>query len=231
MRKIHIVGLALFAVFAFSAYAVASASALESVWLVNNAKPAAKVLVDSEGEMLLADLKTPIGEIMLLCSGLGEGFVGGDATGNNPTWDEVTKITGLNPVTEPEFVLCTTQTGCESSTSPEARAVHLPWLTELLLELGVYIDDILGTGGEPGWLVRHCLVLGLEQAEDECVKNSAADPENLAAEGENPADVVALFSEAISGHASCSVGGSEAGDAEGEVLILVPGGSLAVSEA
>ena len=50
MRKLHMLGLALFAVFAFSVVAVASASALESVWLVNGHTALALELVLSEGE-------------------------------------------------------------------------------------------------------------------------------------------------------------------------------------
>jgi hypothetical protein len=219
-------GLALFAVFAFSVVAVASASALESVWLVNGHTALVLELVLSEGELSLSDLKVPfIGTATVLCSGLNEGFIGGDASGNNPKWDEVTKITGLNATTEPLWIVCTIQAGCETGTTPEAMPVNLPWLTELLLVESKYLDDLIGTGGNAGWIVRNCLVLGLSP-EDECTKaETSADIDN----GTN--DVIALFSEAISGHAMCSQGGAESGDVVGEVLIFTESGEpLAVSE-
>jgi hypothetical protein len=198
MRKIHALGLALFAVFAFSVVAVSSASALESVWLINGHTALTLELVLSEGELLLADLNVPfIGEAMVLCSGLNEGFVGGDASGDNPKWDEVTKITGLNPVTEPLWIVCTRQTGCEAGTTPEAMPVNLPWLTELLLVEGKFLNDLFGAGGTAaGWVIRNCLVLGMSP-EDECTNaTTSADIDNVTG---TPPDVIALFSEAISG--------------------------------
>ena len=219
-------GLALFAVFAFSVVAVASASALESVWLVGGHTALALQLVLSEGELLLSDLKVPfVGEVMVLCSGLNEGFIGGDASGNNPKWDEITKITGLNATTEPLWIVCTRQVGCEAGTTPEAMPVNLPWLTELLLVSEKYLDDLIGAGGNAGWVVRNCLVLGLSP-EDECTRTeTSADIDN------GTSDVVALFSREISGLANCSQGGNESGEVEGEVLIFAEGGeALAVSE-
>jgi hypothetical protein len=233
MRKIQLLGLAVFAVFAFSAVAVASSAfASESVWLAGGHTILAKLLTDGEGELKLTDLKTPIfGEASILCSGLNEGWVGGDEKdGNNPKWDEITRITGLNQATEPLWVLCTfvVRGGCETSTPPEAMPVNLPWLTELLLTLEateeVYLDDLIGTGGPPGWTSR-CLVLGAN-TEDTCTKEpTSANIDNL------ETDVVALFSEMISGLANCTQGGNEAGVVTEEVLILLANGeSLAVSE-
>ena len=226
MRKLHVLGLALFAVFAFSVVAVASASALESVWLVGGHTALVLELVLSEGELLLSDLKVPfVGEVMVLCSGLSEGFIGGDASGDNPKWGEVTKITGLNATTEPLWIVCTRQVGCEAGTTPELMPVNLPWLTELLLVSEKYLDDVIGTGGNTGWVVRNCLVLGLSP-EDECTKAEAsADIDN------GTSDVVALFSAAIAGLANCSQGGSESAEVEGEILIFTESGeALAVSE-
>ena len=231
MKKIHLIGLSLFAVFAFSAVAVvSSASALESVWLVNGLRPAEGVSVDSEGELLLEDVKE---EVDLLCSGLNEGLVGGDASGNNPTWDEVTSITDLEGK---KPILCkfgknangTERRGAcepEASSSPEAAPDGLPWLTELLLSGEKFLDDILGkTGEEAGWNAL-CLVLGIN-INDLCAINTAsADIDN------ETGGVIALFSPEIGGLANCTRGGVGQGAVEGEVLILTLSGlSLAVSE-
>jgi hypothetical protein len=233
MRKIQLLGLAVFAVFAFSAVAEASSAfALESMWLVKGAAALTKLLADSEGELQLTDLKTPIfGEASILCSFLKEGFVGGDASGANPKWDEITSITGLNAATEPLWIKCTfvVRGGCETTTPPEIMPVNLPWLTELLLTLEgteeVYLDDLIGTGGNTGWVSR-CLVLGAN-TEDECT--SATRSANIDNTAES--DVKALFSETIGGLASCSQGGAESGIVTGEMLILLANGeALAVSE-
>jgi hypothetical protein len=233
MRKIQLLGLAVLAVFAFSAVAAASSAfALESVWLVKGATALTKLLTDGEGELQLTDLKTPIfGEASILCSGLNEGWIGGDASGANPKWDEITRITGLNAATEPLWVKCTfvVRGGCETSTPPEAMAVNLPWLTELLLTLEgteeVYLDHLIAAVPGAGWVSR-CLVLGAN-TEDECTsETTSANIDNTA-----ESDVKALFSDAISGLANCSQGGAVSGVVEGEVLILLANGeALAVSE-
>jgi hypothetical protein len=229
MRKFYTLVLAVFAVLAFSAVAAASSAfALESVWLHGGVVALEDLLVDSEGTLLLVDLKTPIfGEASILCSGLNEGIIGGDASGLNPKWDEITRITGLNAATEPLWVVCTFEVkgGCETSTSPEAMAVNLPWLTELTLSGTAYLDLLFGSGGNPGWVSR-CLVLGAS-TEDTCTSaKTSADIDNT-----TESDVIALFSEVISGHALCTQSNEESGEVEGEVLILSADGSaLAVSE-
>jgi hypothetical protein len=231
MRKIQLLGLALFAVFAFSAVAAASSAfALESesVWLVGGHTALTKVLADSIGELELTDLKTPIfGAATIKCSGLNEGWIGGDASGANPKWDEITSITGLNAATEPLWAVCTfvVRGGCETSTPPEAMPLNLPWLTELTLSGNTFLDNLIGTGGNAGWVSR-CLVVGVN-TQDECTREkTSADIDNTT-EG----DVKALFSEAISEKANCSQGGPESGVVNGEVLILLSNGeALAVSE-
>jgi hypothetical protein len=228
MRKIHLLGLALFAVFAFSAVAAASSAfALESVWLVGGHTALTKVLADSEGELTLTDLKTPIfGESSILCSGLNEGWIGGDASGANPKWDEITSITGLNAATEPLWIKCTfvVRGGCETSTPPEIMPVNLPWLSELTLSGGAFVDKLIGTGASAGYVSR-CLILGAN-TEDECLFPTLTNIDNTA---EN--DVKALFSEAIGGHTLCTQSNEESGEVEGEVLVLLANGeSLAVSE-
>jgi hypothetical protein len=229
MRRLRLLGLAVFAVLAFGAVAAASsASALESVWLVNGARAEVRELVLSEAELtLLNEGGGIIPKIALLCSGLDEGWVGPGSL------DEITLIMSLGEVESVEnWILCTPQEGCETSTpSVWVRPVGLPWETELLLTLSgteeIYLNDILGLNGEAGWQVKECLLFGTAH-EDKCVTNqSSADIDNNVTEG----DVVALFGPAPMGHnALCESTGAETGVVDGEVLIFPESGSLAVSE-
>jgi hypothetical protein len=234
MRKFQLLGLAVFALLAFSVIAAtSSAFALESVWLVGGHRAEVKTLVlsetigingDNTGVILLEDSKVPLaGKVDILCSGIDEGWVGPGSL------DEVTLITSLSgSETTEKWIACTRSEGCEADpTPPEARAVGLPWVTELLLEGTIFLDDIVGKAGEEaGWEVRKCLVFGTETS-DKCVSNaSSADIDNTT-EG----DVIALFSPTFTTNALCTVGGAGSGIVEGEILIFMENEeSLAVSE-
>jgi hypothetical protein len=128
MKKLHLIGLALVAVFAFSALSVTSAFALESTWLVKAAKPAAQVAVDSSGKLLLEDTKGGIfGEAVAVeCEGTDSGFVG---PGPQDLLETVT------------VGKCTTQSGICGE--PSASAVNLPWLTSIELIGAKFYDDIV----------------------------------------------------------------------------------------
>jgi hypothetical protein len=238
MKKFQLLGLALFAVLAVgAAAATSSALALESVWLVNGNRLFSLELVlsetignkgDNSGEILLEDSKAPlVGKTDVTCSGFDEGWVG---TGS---LDEITLIMSLGTTETAEgWIACKISVGCEAGTTPEAMALNLPWLTELLLTLSgteeIFLDDIVAGTGEAGWLIRNCLVLGAPR-EDECTTNQASvDIDNNVTQG----DVVALFLGAASNVlAHCSQSGTNSGIVEGEVLIdTVSGLSLAVSE-
>jgi hypothetical protein len=157
MRKIHLLGLAMFAVFAFSAFAASSAFASEGhEWLDNNlAIPlGTTIAIDGEGALLLEDTDTGTA---VECHGTNTGNVGSDGT------DLVATVT----VNSCEFVagklgecLSLAENGVLVVT-PE----DLPWLTELVLETfnGVAtLSDMLEAegNGNPGWLVE-CTVLVL----------------------------------------------------------------------
>jgi len=92
MKKIYILGIALLALFAFGGAMASGASALESVWLVNNVKPAAQVpAVIEEGLLVIDVLNSLLGLVVEFeCSGEFDGFVGPGAE------DEITKVLDLN---------------------------------------------------------------------------------------------------------------------------------------
>jgi hypothetical protein len=201
MRKIRLVGLALFAVFAFSAVAAASAFA-ESEWLDNGAVTVAgavKAELKTEGteRLLLADMKGGIGggEVDLLCEAKSTGLIGAKV-------DTVETATATN---------CVVDTGL--CPEPTVTARHLPWKTEILLVGGVFRDDITetaGAGGAPGWLVKCSIV------EDECLSNEGfTELTNLAGGG-----VDVLFNEATSPAATCSRGGAGQGLIQGLLVLL-----------
>jgi hypothetical protein len=157
MRKIHMVGLALMAVFAFSAVMAANASAAE--WLckeggVFKACAAARE-VASEGTLKLSDA-TLLGTITVECSGTNEGTVGTGAK------DTITAILDLAKMTS--VIECTVTGGATLCTAPAlAEAVNLPWSTSLL---STTIDDLTTSGvGNPGWHI-----LCKNGTEDTCTK-------------------------------------------------------------
>jgi hypothetical protein len=178
MRKIHIVGLALAAVFAFSAFSAAAAFAA-SEWLVDGAAvpSTAKVHVEQSGTLELWDMKA---KVKLLCTGTGLGLV----------WEK------LDTVEEAKANTCTVEEG--SCGSPNAVAKNLPWNTEIVLVGSAFRDTLRSSGaGSPGWDVT-CFGF----VEDTCLSETGSTL--LTVEGEN---VLANFDEE-SGEANCTVGGA-----------------------
>jgi hypothetical protein len=215
MRKIYLLGTALVAVFAFNAVAASGAFALESVFLVNGVKVAKETSIDSElvagTELLMEDMKVPIlGAVDLSCTAMDEEGTVGDE--NNAKF-------GL--ITDTEFLTCASLTS--GATLVSIAAVNLPWLTELLLVEGKFLDDILASPGRPGYKIVVKTLLGNET--DECGSSTkSADIDNTA---EN--DIVVLFLEIET--SECSIGGVAAGLNTGEVLTLTLSGEpIAVSE-
>jgi len=233
MRKCHILGVSLFAMLVFGAFA--SQALAETVWLVGGARPTEEVLVLNEGELLLLD--TVLGlTIDIDCSGLSEGVVGGmlDSTGVlmlGANLDEITRITDLNGNEPPILCEYLERGPCEASTlTADVDPFGLPWLTELLLPspTGANLDDIFGANGlGAGWIVLDCLILGIANENKCTAEGHSADIDNNATAG----DVVALFSPGITGKALCTATNEETGEVEGEILIFTESGaSLAVSE-
>jgi hypothetical protein len=234
MKKAHVLGLALFAVFAFSVMAVASASATTLQWLAKGEKITSPLLSDAEGEIELGNNKAPLlGLVSVLCSGIFDGTVGPGAE------DLITEVLNLSneAITLAKPVSCTNVSQCPKPTvAPE----NLPWLTELELmgteTTPLFLNKILNGGkGEPTWWVmcEEEPIVGL--AEEECAGPASTNIENDAAEN----DVLATFSkaeaEAEGALALCSGNKEKTGfvntaatDAVG-LLLLTSGEALSVS--
>jgi len=223
MIKFRMALLTAFAVLAFSAVAVASASAATVEWLAGGAVIAAPLAATITGQLLLEDMgpKTDV-----LCSGSLLGTVGAGAL------DLIESVEGLEG--RKEKILCSFIAAgtCEAAMAPELTAIDLPWLTELFLDEptvvgGLIVDLILEDEGhgEPGYLLE-CLVAGFT-IDDSCkAVESSADVKNTAT------DVEAEFSEEnelITPAGNCSIGGTKAaliGSDEGPGLVTLNSGEL-----
>jgi hypothetical protein len=216
MKKFQILGLALVAVFAFSAIAAASAFA-ESEWLVGGAPIAAgkTVKVLSEGELKLCDHKGGLflEEACVKCSGLNQGIVGPNKT------DEVQEVTNLAG-TSKDITDCTNALNCPTPILVEAD--NLPWPTEVYLN-GTEFRDLVGAAGvgkQPGYLVK---CFGIE---DLCEGHTSVRLENSGAN-----DVLSTFEAPLTENSNCTRGGNGEGLATGTNLLFTdsPDGALSVS--
>ncbi|MGA9874515.1 MAG: hypothetical protein WBQ21_01775 [Solirubrobacteraceae bacterium] len=211
MKKIHVVGLAMFAVLAFSAFSVASAFATSLEWLVDGAAVTGAVKTETTGTLLLADLKVPIiGTASIECEGSLDGTV------NTAGKDEITEVLTIEkvkvgaPLVEPSL-LCTGQEGCEGNS--KIWPVGLPWKTQLELSGTTAIDNTT-SATKLGYEVE-CTAFGIKEV-DECTQAlSAPVLENMLTGSEN--DLLTTFKEENTG--SCTLGGEKSSDITGEGLI------------
>jgi hypothetical protein len=196
MSRIRIIGLALVAVFAFSAVAAASASAAPE-WLVAGAKPTSPVAVTSktEGKLKLTD--EGVG-VTVECEGTDKGTVGPKSA------DTVSTVTPKNP--------CTVTAGTAlCGTTANASALHLSWETSLIEPVaGEIRDEVKNSTNNPGWKVE---CLGGLKTTDECTGDSST----LIHNNTPAAGVVTAEFEAKSAHANCTVGGTGKGKVEGKI--------------
>jgi hypothetical protein len=217
MRKFQI-GAVLFAVLAFSAIAVASASATE--FLVSGVTATAGTILLSESigaGLLLEDMKGSLtgGAASVLCSGFNLAEI------LSATDLDVISIFGLtqtDPGTGSTTIKCTNESNCPEPS--EVKALNLPWLVELSLE-GTTILAHLGTGGAgaPGWEVT---CFGVK---DTCTGEAFVEFANV--ESMVNATFGALSN---STPATCSRGGVKEGLVEGTVLFETETGlALAIS--
>lgn len=220
MKKLHVLALALVAVFAFGAIAVSSASAIE--WLAGGNKIVTAEASETEGEITLEDNKVPfVGKAIILCSGILDGLVGPGAAGTiekvlTLAGAEVSELAGGKPITN-----CTNVSNCAK---PEVYAEKLPWKSTLV---GTVASPLVKLEGSAYDSVCETII-GL--VEDLCENPTTKPTEiaivNAATDVETPAGTVA------SPNANCTQGGTEAGvnTAETTALIhLVSGLSLQVS--
>jgi hypothetical protein len=188
MRKIQLMGIAVVAVFALSAFAASSALAAFSAaeWLEGNPGKviAAAKVAETKGGLTLENVKE---KASILCTGAFDGTVGPGSA------DEVTKVLTSAGVEVPELdettatggIKCTGVKTCE--TESEVWPQHLPWKSEVQTELAAktFFDLVLknAKGVVPGYTIL-CLALGgLVNVEELCeaVEGSSGQLLNLAA--------------------------------------------------
>jgi hypothetical protein len=214
MKKITKLGLALFAVLAFSGIGAAAAFATAGEeWLVSStAVPLGstfhvEIETANAGGLSLEDMGKG-SPTNILCTGSGLGFVSSDGTALQET---------------AVASACVTDAG--SCGEPLALALNLPWETELVLA-GTEIRNLIkkGTGGEPGYEVT-CFGI----FHDSCLGvTSVGGLENMGTE--TPPDVLFSFSTTLSEAGTCTIGGAGEGLVSGEILIFaLEGLSLAVN--
>ncbi len=208
MKRIRILGLMVFAVFALSAVAASTASAVQ--WLDNGNPISSPIEVLSKGTLLLEDLASPGGGTAVLCEGKNRGTVGAGSR------DLTLSITNI---------VCSFERvgACKAGTTPTAEAVHLPWVTRLLTVAGVTRDMIENSGaGAPGWAVECESILGKQR--DECTSETEGDPSIT---NNSSGDVTETFDP--SERASCTKGNSTSGMVIGNVLIFAEKAGLKIS--
>ncbi len=236
MKLFRPFGVALVAVFAFSAMVAATASAeslptLLAEWLVNNTGVTATLPVDFEAQELLWETKTVLGNVDVLCSGLFDGTIGEDGVGElaemlslNGELISLTALTGL-------ALECVSDTTSLCSNPAKLWMVNLPWptLLELLVdgteEFLVYLIMMKGASN-PGWEVE--CANGLS---DECTALEFVSKMTNLAGG-----VDTMFEEAFTVLAgaelfNCVTAGANTGVLEGlvEMLTTEAGTTLQVS--
>ena len=236
MKKIHLIGLALFAALAVSAVAVASAFAVEPVWLLNGAVLTGAVKVDLANiagtKLLIEDMKTGTD---LLCSGLFEGTI------NSNGKDEITLVEDLEAKDVTKANEGNAETGwvdceisakglCEEANGALTKVfpLGLPWKTQLLLIVvggkEIIVDDLQGT--TLGYLVE-CLSFGVK-VDDACTGETSGEVLNVVG------GVESIFNEAnleITPAVNCTIGGAKEGLQSGAGLVTpTAGGTVTVSE-
>jgi hypothetical protein len=188
MRRLHLLLLAVFAVSAFGAVLVASASAEETLlaeWLVGAKEVTSTLKTEIKGTLLLEDTKTLLGAAAVECTATVEGTVGLD--GEN---EAIAILNAAGTATGTPLVVgsgligngaasgvgseCKTETLCSAGTSAspiEVWPLGLPWSTLLFLmepskEILNLIYSLGAAGSEVGYELL-CLI-GSINTVDEC---------------------------------------------------------------
>jgi hypothetical protein len=202
MKKIQMMGLALVAVLAIGVVAASAASALEFLVSGVAVKSPEKVSVSLSGTLILEDMGKG-SPTTIECTGTGTGVV--EAAGKG--LQETATATS-----------CVTLAG--TCASPLAKAIHLPWTTQIEGERNLISSS---GAGAPGYEVTCFGII-----HDTCEGTTSVGLENMPTE--TPPDLLAIFSATLSEPGKCTIGGVNEGLVIGEVLITAAGGlSLAIS--
>jgi len=219
MRKIQILGFALFAMVAFSAIAATAAFA-EPEWLVNKIVINQTLPAETEGLLNLIALESGTKLVTIDCEGVLDGTIGPPVAANPGVGtDEITSVLSLNQETISSTPLSGLALGCLVSQSAgglgdctlnSLAAVwpeNLPWKTELELMSAapIWLDILSGPmGKEPAWESECSSNIGTVSLLCEGLASAAVSNEA----GTVPPSVLGEFSEAAGTEtASCSVAG------------------------
>lgn len=212
MKKLHVVLMALVALFAFSAM-VTSASAettLLAEWLENGNPILTLTSTEGTGTIILGDAKV---KLKMECTGIFDGSVG--ANGEDET-TELLKTDKVTIVSLANKLACTGLNGCSKA---EASPEKLPWLTQAeLLENGTFGDIV---SSATYWSL--CEILGINTEEECTVTNGLFLIKNTATDVEPEGKVLP--------NGNCTVGGVGAAEQEFKVggLLALLVGTLAIS--
>lgn len=216
MKRIHIVCLALVAVFATSAMVSSSAFAV-SKFLLNAAAITTKISTETTGELLLEDSEASP-KVDVTCSGIFDGTIEPEGV-----LGFIEKVLNLSKVEEVPLKcsasLCTTVT---------VTPIHLPWHVEVELVAGEYRLHLLNeeAGKVPGYTVDCNSIVGL--VEDTCEGLAVVDLTSAAT------DVEGMFLEdaTINPPGACTLSKKSSGlvVSIGPGLITSPEGTLSLSE-
>lgn len=194
-------------------------------WLANGAPILTTLSAEGSGSVTLEDIKTVVGRVADLCSGILVGTIGPDGKGEiteelNLSREKISELGGL-------ALLCTSVAGCAEAT--EASPIEdwpgkLPWPTLLYLkENGEFAVTIFS--GETEVL---CLVLGVN-SEDRC---TAATVTFKLENSPETGDATLPRNESGVPAEDCSLGGPESGiitTDESSPILLSGGGLLTMS--
>jgi hypothetical protein len=234
MRKIHILGMTLFAVLAFGVVTAASASAETLQWLLNGLPVTVETPMDLEGEFEMSVLSGGSVLSTILCSGLLEGDLNGaltvilDAVSLNGTVIGQLGDTNATPVGC--LVTATSGLGC---TLNSLAALTVDNLNLELHEVWTLTLELMTTPPSELFLVDFPTNTGYEvvcesglgTTEVLCEGLTSAVLENMPTEN----DVLGVIT-ATAEKTACTLSGTEV-DLAGEWLITaVGGGTIAVSD-
>jgi hypothetical protein len=229
MKKIHVLGLMLVAVFAFSAFAASSAFAVSKI-LFNGAEITANLGAEILGSLLLQDLNAP-GTPDILCTGIFDGTIeaGGELglveallMEGGELLNENGELNGAGN----DMIDCVSDNGTCSG-EVLVTVLNLPWHIEVVLDATkeAFLADFLEEVGKiPTYDINCNTILGL--IEDSCSGLSSARLQNTAGGLLGHFNALPLSSAdewaAESEGTACSVGGAGQGDVQSVTLSAEP---------
>ncbi|HTA14311.1 MAG TPA: hypothetical protein VK781_05580 [Solirubrobacteraceae bacterium] len=197
-------GLTAAAILCAAAFTATAAAAFEGpAWSVGETEVSESVAVKSKdvGGITFEDTSTIVGSVSVQCSITDEGSVRAQGKG------EVTTISAT---------ACKNVKQCSGTIT--AKAVHLPWASQLEEVEGKPRLKISNSGaGAPGWSVE-CTILGVK-VKDECTGETTTGVEDVTGG-------VDLAFDSSSAHGNCSLGGTGTGRVTGVDLEENPAGKL-----